>query len=59
MKLATLVRIAKEIERERGITIRATMTEMWKMLEDAAGHCKTKAAAKTAIERDIYNITEK
>ena len=56
LKLSTLVRIAKEIEHERRIHIRATMNEIWEMLEQAAGHCRTKAEAKAAIEEEVYNI---
>lgn len=58
MKLSTLVRIAKEIEREHRIHIRATMNEMWEMLRQAAGNCRTKAEAKKAILAEIYDISE-
>lgn len=58
LKLSTLVQIAKEIERERRIHIRATMNEMWEMMEQAAGHCRTKAEAKAAIEEEVYNIVK-
>jgi len=58
MKLSTLVRIAKEIEREHRTHVRATMNEMWEMLERAAGKCRTKAEAKKAILSEVYDIQE-
>ena len=58
LKLSTLVRIAKEIEREHRIRPhrRTTVSEMWEQLDQAAGHCRTKAEAKAAIEEKVYNI---
>lgn len=58
LKLSTLIGIAKEIEREHRTHIRATMNEMWEMLEQAAGKCRTKAEAKAAIEEEVYNIVK-
>ena len=58
MKLKTLVRIAKEIEREHGIHVRCTVNEMLDMLRQAAGNCRTKAKAKKAILAEIYDISE-
>ena len=56
MKLSTLVRIAKEIEREHRTHVRCTVNEMWAMLQFAAGHCRTKAEAKKAILSEVYSI---
>jgi len=57
MKTSTLVRIAQEIEAERGIRVKCTVREMWTWLETCAGGCRTKASAKEAIADYVYNLT--
>jgi hypothetical protein len=56
MKLSTLVTIAREIEKERSITVRFTTNEMWAQLKAVCEGCHTKAEAKKRIEERIYNL---
>jgi hypothetical protein len=56
MKLSTLVTIAREIEKERGITARFTTNEMWAQLKAVCEGCHTKAEARKRIEERIYNL---
>jgi hypothetical protein len=53
MKLSTLVRLAGEVERELGKSPRCTVNERRARLAEIAGHCRTKAAARSAIADDL------
>ena len=55
MKIKTLVKIAKEIEKELGVTVKCTVNEMVDNLNAVAGDCRTKAEAAQEIAEWIYN----
>jgi hypothetical protein len=52
LKLSTLVRLALEIERERGSSPRCTVRQRQEMLARTAGHCRTIAEARKAIANE-------
>jgi len=56
MKIDTLVKIAKLIEKELGIRHPGTVEEVWTQLKEAAGHCRTKQAAAEAIAKEVYGL---
>lgn len=58
LKLSTLVHLAKEIEKEHGVTVRRTVAQMWEELARIAGHCRTVADARQTIAAKIYQITK-
>ena len=58
MKLTTLVKIAREIEKENRITVRGKVREMWDRLVKVAGHCRTKKDAREEIAAGIYFIAK-
>lgn len=52
LKLSTLVRIACEVERERGSSPRCTVNERREQLARVAGDCRTISAAREAIKNE-------
>jgi hypothetical protein len=57
MKTSTLVKIAKTIEsRFRPDTSKSSVNEMWARLDSAAGHCRTKVEAASAIAEEVYGL---
>ncbi len=52
LKLSTLVRIAIEVERDRGASPKCTIRERQAQLNWIAGHCRTVAEVRSAIENE-------
>lgn len=53
LKLSTLVKIACDIEKERGSSPRCTIYERQHQLATIAGHCITKADAAAVIRESL------
>jgi hypothetical protein len=54
MKTSTLLSIAAQIENAIGIQSRATVNEMSAMVQDVAGHCRSKAEAAEVLATEHY-----
>jgi hypothetical protein len=56
MKLSTLVKIAREIERENKVTMPGTMNEMWARLTKVCAGVRTKGEARKIIATEVYDL---
>ncbi|MDR2982009.1 MAG: hypothetical protein LBV12_07145 [Puniceicoccales bacterium] len=55
LKLSTLVEIARQVEREKGMQLQrgATMNEMWEYLAEKCGEAHTKAKARAILIAEL------